>query len=101
MIDLIREKPLTFSQAARLIPSGMGDSGPAHVSTIYRWAQKGQDGVRLEAVRLGGRWVTSAEAIQRFVEAVTEAYAPALAPRVADVAREEAEARRILAAAGF
>jgi hypothetical protein len=29
------------------------------------------DLVRLEAVRLGGRWLTSREALQRFAEALT------------------------------
>jgi hypothetical protein len=39
--------------------------------------------VRLEAVRLGGRWVTSREALQRFAERLTPRSdsKPALAPR--------------------
>jgi hypothetical protein len=100
MIDLTREKPLTFARAAKLIPSSKGD-GSAHVGTIYRWAHKGQNGVRLESVRLGGRWVTSAEAIQRFVEAVTIAYRPREAQPQVDVATEQAAVEKALVAMGW
>jgi Protein of unknown function (DUF1580) len=44
-----------------------------HLSTIIRWKDRGVQGVRLEAVRLGGRWVTSREALARFVSGVTGA----------------------------
>lgn len=42
-----------------------------HPSTILRWIHRGVLGpasqrVKLEAFRLGGRWYTSAEALQRF-----------------------------------
>jgi hypothetical protein len=39
---------------------------PIHYTTALRWAQRGIRGVRLEAVRLGHRWVTSLEALDRF-----------------------------------
>lgn len=42
-----------------------------HPSTIQRWIHRGVLGpagsrVKLEALRLGGRWYTSVEALQRF-----------------------------------
>jgi hypothetical protein len=40
-----------------------------HRRDVYRWVQRGVGGVRLEAVKIGGCLVTSAEALQRWVEA--------------------------------
>jgi len=50
-----------------------------------RWILNGtkrQDGqlVRLEALRMGSRWITSVEAIQRFAEALTPGAQPAPKP---------------------
>jgi hypothetical protein len=42
-------------------------------STVIRWILKGKSGIRLEAVRIGNVWVTSSEAITRFIVATTEA----------------------------
>jgi hypothetical protein len=47
-----------------------------HLSTLLRWIHLGARGpsgepVRLEAVRLGSRWLTSREALQRFASALT------------------------------
>jgi Protein of unknown function (DUF1580) len=47
----------------------LGRNGrPIHPSTILRWIHQGIRGVRLEAMRLGGRWMTSEEAIARFLQ---------------------------------
>ncbi len=80
MIDLAAEMPIPLADACRLIPPGRGGK-QTHLSTLLRWILKGVKGpdgaiVRLDAIRLGGRWVTSREAIQRFAEHLT--------PRVAD-----------------
>jgi hypothetical protein len=65
------------------------------LSCVLRWVLDGVPGpdgrrVRLEALRLGGRWVTSAEALQRFGERLTPAgpadAAPAPRPRRARAA---------------
>jgi hypothetical protein len=32
---------------------------PVHASTVHRWRHPGVNGVRLEAVRIGGSWCTS------------------------------------------
>jgi hypothetical protein len=75
MIDITVEHPLTLSQAARLIPPARGGKR-CHISTIARWIISGTralDGsiVRLEAARLGGRWITSREAIGRYMQRLT------------------------------
>jgi hypothetical protein len=75
MIDLSSETPLSLASAAKLIPPAR--SGKAtHLSTLLRWILHGARGpagetVRLEAIRIGSRWLTSREAIQRFVERLT------------------------------
>jgi excisionase family DNA binding protein len=63
MIDLAHETLLNLEQAAeRLI---------VHKTTLYRWITQGSKGVKLEAARVGGRWRTSEEALQRFSERLT------------------------------
>jgi hypothetical protein len=74
-IDLSSESTLSLSQAARLLPPGRG-SAPVSLGCVLRWVLSGTrapDGtrVRLEALRLGGRWITSREALQRFAERLT------------------------------
>lgn len=74
-IDLTVEKAIGLSEACTIIPLGR-NGRPAHISCLLRWildGAKAPDGtrVRLGALRLGGRWVTSREALQRFAEALT------------------------------
>lgn len=66
-ISIDSETLLSFPEAARRYP------GRPHVSTIFRWAQRGVRGVTLETILCGGRRFTSSEALQRFAEAVTAA----------------------------
>jgi len=70
MIDLSTEQIVTLAAATELLPSLRAGSRP-HICTLYRWAQRGIRGVRLETARLGGTIVTSIEAIQRFTENCT------------------------------
>jgi hypothetical protein len=70
MIDLTVESPISLAEAATKVPS-FRVGKKTHVATIHRWIQHGVRGVKLEAARLGGRWVTSDEALQRFAEALT------------------------------
>jgi len=66
MIDLTREKLITLGQAASLVPA-RGRRRTAAVS-VWRWTTKGFRGVHLEAVRRpSGDWLTSAEAVGRFL----------------------------------
>jgi hypothetical protein len=71
-IDLKKEQLITLAQGARLVPSRR-DGKSTHLSTLVGAILKGNAGVKLEALRIGGRWVTSVEAIQRWAEQQTAA----------------------------
>ncbi len=73
--SLLSETLISFGQAARRLPP-CREGKPVSPSTPFRWAKNGirrADGVlvRLEAIRAGGRWLTSAEALARFCERLT------------------------------
>jgi Protein of unknown function (DUF1580) len=87
MLDLKAETPLTLTQAARLVPLTRLDR-PAPVRTILRWILHGVRGVQLEAVRIGGRWVTSPEALERFTSTLTDRRDANRRGRGPDVVRE-------------
>lgn len=75
MIDVANESCLSLAQAAKLIPAGR-QGRPTSMATVFRWVLMGAQGpggqrIRLEAVRMGGRWITSKEALQRFAERLT------------------------------
>ena len=66
---------LSLAAAGRLFPGSRGRRA-VDPSTVYRWCQRGSRGadgavVRLEAVRVGSRWLTSASAIARYVAALS------------------------------
>lgn len=66
MIDIATEQLVTLQQAAdREPPSRRGR--PVHWITIWKRIKSR----KLEGVHLGGRWVTSLEAIQRYAERET------------------------------
>jgi hypothetical protein len=76
-LDLTSETPLSLAAAARRIPPLRG-TRPVHPATVLRWVLDGTrlpDGsrLRLEAVRCGGAWITTAEAIDRYLSALTSA----------------------------
>lgn len=71
---------LSLAAAGRLFPGHRG-SKSVDPSTVFRWATKGTrtpggQVVKLEAVRVGGRWLTSRGAVVRFVAALTDAATP-------------------------
>ena len=68
MIDVIAEQLLTLAEAAAKVR--------VHHTTIYRWVTQGSRGVHLDHLFRGGMMVTSAEALQRFMERVTESRRP-------------------------
>lgn len=71
MLDLLTESTLSLSQAACELPKLGGRK--LHASSLWRWARKGVRGVKLEYVRLGGRILTSREALARFAQRLAEA----------------------------
>jgi len=78
MIHPATETLVTLSRAAEHYPAVNGRH--PHPSTVFRHAINGIDGMRLETVRVGGRLVTSVEAIERFIRAVSAAALPEGAP---------------------
>jgi hypothetical protein len=74
MIDFRDEPLLPLTAAASLVPPARRGR-KTHPSTLLRWILTGAKGpggpVKLEAVRLGGRWMTTRSALQRFAERLT------------------------------
>lgn len=85
MINLITEDRISIREAARLLAT---DDKPVCVATVMRWILRGTQvagepfRVRLEAVRSGRAWLTSREAVQRFIARQTPRldYVPAGPP---------------------
>lgn len=84
------ETLISLGQAARGLPRRRGRR-PVHVSTLYRWRRVGLLGVRLEAVKVGGTWCTTREAIRRFFDCLTEIAAGSGATHHHDVVSGQAD----------
>ncbi len=97
MIDLRNEAPISLAAAARLLPPGRRGR-PVSLSCIFRWIADGVqtpngDVVRLEAARMGGRWLTSVAALERFAERQTPVFADGTSTSRTPGQRERANAR--------
>lgn len=97
LAEVARGQGLSMAMAAGRFPPARSGK-PVHPATASRWALRGVkslDGrlVRLEAARVGGRWVTSEPAIRRFIGALQ---APETAtPPPAGTGRHEAVEREL------
>ncbi len=93
-IDLQREQLLSFADAARLLPD-TARGKKLGTATIWRWATRGRviggRRIKLDNVVLGGRRVTSREALDRFATQMTEAADAEMAAREAESATWSAE----------
>ena len=97
MLDFSAETTLSLAAAAKVIPPGRNGKC-THLSTILRWIISGVKNpsgmrIRLEAVRMGSRWVTSWEALRRFSDRLTPKFEdapPAQVPR-SPAARQKAD----------
>ena len=67
MIDPETEELRTLTAAAKSLPNR------PNVATLWRWRTAGCRGVKLETILIGGRRMTSREALTRFFDAVTKA----------------------------
>jgi hypothetical protein len=72
-VRILDEHRIDLSEAGRILGT---DRSPAHLSTVLRAVTKGTklpagERVRLEAIRSAGRWVTSREAVERYVRRLT------------------------------
>jgi hypothetical protein len=84
-----------MSQAAWKFPPYRAGK-PTNPSTIWRWIVDGvllPDGtrIRLEAARLGGRWLTSEQALARFIERQTPQLTNQTSPPAASAQQLAAE----------
>jgi hypothetical protein len=106
-MGILDETILSLQEAADSLPSGMNRGKRLDFSTIWRWVLRGClaiDGrrVKLEAVRLGGRWLTSREALERFSDALSTPQADQPEPRTpAGRKRDVSSARRKLEKMGI
>ena len=67
---VLSEDVLTLKQAAVEIKNLTGQKPDR--ATLHRWVLRGVGGVKLEACRIGPTWVTSMQAMNRFIVARTE-----------------------------
>lgn len=63
---ILTEDVLTLADARRELAGIIGRRPDK--TTLYRWCLRGVQGVKLDHVRLGGRILTSRQAITRFIE---------------------------------
>jgi hypothetical protein len=70
VMKVLTETVRTVPQAINLIHEATGLRPDK--ATICRWLQRGRQGIRLEGCKIGTQWVTSEEAITRFIVATTE-----------------------------
>ena len=75
MIDISTEAVVTLTEATHHLPRRRKGKRCA-VSTLYRWADRGVRGVRLETIQVGGTKCTSWEALQRFFNRLSSADSP-------------------------
>jgi hypothetical protein len=68
LIDLNNEKLMRLVDVPKALPRRRTGKR-LHISAVYRWAQRGIRGVKLETIKIGGTTYTSREALQRFAEA--------------------------------
>ena len=71
MIDRTVETLVALQNARDSIPGKRGQR--VSISTLHRWHRHGLRGTRLETVLVAGVRYTSAEAIDRFIRATTQA----------------------------
>lgn len=98
---LLGESTIPLQDVPAHLPSRGPNGRRTHHSTCLRWVLRGVRGVKLEAVRMGGRWMTSLEALDRFTVRVTAAVSPegtVPASAATDSRREEAVTRELDAA---
>jgi hypothetical protein len=101
LMSILDESTLTIGEAAPIARTSF--------CSLWRWILRGVPGpdgrrVRLEAIRCGGMWLTSREALQRFTEAITPRFdaEATTAPRTATQRQRASEkAAKRLAEAGI
>ncbi len=84
--EILSGDALTLSAVAQLIPAHRG-GGRMSPSTVWRWVVQGTRAagrmVKLEAARVGNRWLTSRSAVTRYMTALTPGDGRRLLPPIA------------------
>ena len=88
-IDLLSEHVVSLTKATSHLPRRRKGKRP-NVSTLFRWAQHGIKGVRLETIQVGGCKCTSLEALQRFCDRLTQGLDPEAQPARSSVRPQRA-----------
>lgn len=75
MFDILEEEMLSLAELIELLPRGRRGR-PLQLSTVMKWITDGTPSlsgevVKLEAIRIGKRWISSREALKRFVARLT------------------------------
>jgi len=70
VIDLHTSSVVALRDLPDLLPRRRGRK--VHLSTIYRWADRGVGGIRLETTRIGGVLYTSHEALAEFTRLLSK-----------------------------
>lgn len=90
MIDISSEQLVSFREVADLMPRNFNGK-KISLSTIYRWSNRGINGVTLETIRVGGIRCTSMEALGKFI--ATLSASPRNPPMLSRKSRSAAVAR--------
>ena len=101
MFDPAYEMPIPLTQVPKVVswlPRRRRGKKP-NIATIFRWAQKGLHGVRLETIQIGGTKCTSEEALKRFFARLDDQ--PDVVPLSRQREREIAAAEATLDADGI
>jgi hypothetical protein len=71
MLDITSEKLIPLKAVPPWCEEILGKR--VHISTVFRWHQRGVRGIKLETILMGGGRFTSVEALIRFCDATTYA----------------------------
>jgi hypothetical protein len=88
---------ITLAQAAKILPPGR-NGRPVHIATILRWITDGTmsptgERVRLQAVRMGSRWLTTREWLDDYARRLTPTFDATEPPVRTSTARTREAAR--------
>lgn len=87
-------RPLTLTAACDYVREKYGRG--VTVQTMRKWISKGCRGVLLSGSMCGGRWTTTTEAVDEFVEGCTDRSGVLPKPTAAQVDREHEQAMKEL-----
>jgi hypothetical protein len=93
MIEVTTESLIPLHDVPRRLPPRCNGKR-IHISAVYRWIQRGVRGVRLESVKIGGTGYTTAEALQRFADQLTQHLPLCVVPAPAGPAYRSRQVKR-------